>query len=109
MAPAIGVDGLPGDVARARATQEADRGGDVLGLATLAGDGLMGQMMRGFGLVLRARRADQPWNDAVYGDAVGGEVVGERPGKADDPGLRGHDMGAVLCAGMRAQAADVDD
>ncbi len=44
--PAIGVDGLPVDVARAGPAQETHGCGDVFRPAPLAGDGLMGQMMR---------------------------------------------------------------
>src|ERR1700722_13631607 len=53
--PAIGVDGLPVDVARAGAAQESYRGGDVFRPAALVGDGLVGRMMRGFGPVFPPR------------------------------------------------------
>ena len=56
--PAIGVDRLPGDVARTRAAQETHHCGDVLGSSAVAGQGLMRQMMRRFRLVLRPQRAD---------------------------------------------------
>ena len=35
--------------------------------------------------------------------------MGERAGEADDAGLGRHHMGAIAGAGMRAQAADIDD
>src|SRR5437660_7234733 len=54
--PAIGVDRLPRDVARSRAAQETHHRGDVLGSAAFAGQRLMRQMMRWFGLVFRPRR-----------------------------------------------------
>ena len=82
--PAIGVDRLPVDVARARAAQEPHHRRDVFRPAPLAGDGPVGQMMRRFRLVLGPRRADQAGNDAIDGDAVVGEVMGQRAGETDD-------------------------
>src|SRR5258708_18808916 len=97
--PAIGVDGLSVDVARSRTAQEPHSCGDIFRPAAGAGDGLMGQVMRGFRLVFRARRADQPGNDAVHGDALGGQVIRQPAGEAADCRLPGHDMGAVLFTG----------
>src|SRR5215207_11083718 len=56
---AIGVDSLPVDVARARPAQETHGCSDVFRQATIAGDGLMGQVMRRLRSVLGAWCADQ--------------------------------------------------
>src|SRR3954447_12573691 len=106
---AIGVDRLPVDVAGGWAAEESHGGGDIFRPASLAGDGLVGQVMCRFRLVFRSRRADQPGNDAIHGDAIGGEVVGERAGEADDSRLRRHHMGTIFRPRMRAQPADIDD
>src|SRR5436853_386881 len=60
-------------------------------------------------IVLGPWRADQAGDDAIDGYAVLGEVMGQRAGEADDPGLRRYHMSPVPVAGMRAHAADVDD
>src|SRR5262245_53435861 len=60
--PPVCVDRLARDVARGRAAQEPDDGGDVLRLAARARDGAMGQVMRRFRLAPLARRADQARN-----------------------------------------------
>src|ERR1700676_2457451 len=57
--PAIDVDGLAVDIACGGAAEEAPRRRDVFRPAALAGDGLVGQMMRGFGSIFRPWRADQ--------------------------------------------------
>src|SRR4030095_11799526 len=79
---AIGMDRLPGDVARCGTTEEAHHGRDVLRTALFAAYRMMGGMMRGFRLVLRPRRADQAGNDAIHGDSVCRQVMGERTGEA---------------------------
>src|SRR3979490_3517168 len=66
-------------------------------------------MMRGLRFVFRARRADQPGNDAVYGDAVVGKIIRKRAGEAENSRLRGKNMGAVFRTRMRAQPPDADD
>src|SRR5262245_28850711 len=106
---AIGVDRLPGDVAGGGTAEEAHHGGDVLRTALLAAYRMVGGMMRRFRLVLRPRRADQAGNDAIHGDSVGGQIMGERAGEADDAGLGRHHMGAIRGSRMRAESADVDD
>src|SRR5262245_31928698 len=106
---AIGMDRLPRDVARRGTAEEAHHGRDILGTALFAAYRMVGRMMRGFRLVLRPRRADQAGNDAVHGDSVRRQVMGERAGEADDAGLGRHHMGAIRGSGMRAEAADVDD
>ena len=107
--PAIGVDRLPVDVACARAAEKPHHGRNVVRPAARSRDGLVGQMVRRFRFVLGPWRADQARDDAVHGNAVIGEVVGQRPGEADDPGLRGDHMRAVLRTGMRTEPADIDD
>src|SRR6476620_5859191 len=67
---AIGMDGLPVDVARAGPAQKTHGCGDVFRQAPIAGDGLMDQMMRRLRAVLRPWRTDQPGNHAVHRDAV---------------------------------------
>src|SRR6266480_3025471 len=109
ISPAIGVDRLPVDIARRRAAEESHHGGNILGATFLTGDGSVREVMRGFRLVLRARRADQARHDAIDGDAVGSEIMGERAGEAYDSCFRRHHMGAIGCARMRAQPADIDD
>ena len=106
---AIGVDGLPIYVARTGPTQKTHRCGNVFRQAAIAGDGLMGQVMRRLRFVLGPWRADQPGNHAVHGDAVIGKIVGQRPRQADDARLRRHHMRAILRTRMRAEAADIDD
>src|SRR3979411_2900566 len=66
-------------------------------------------MMRGLRFAFRARRADQPGKDAVYGNAVVGKIIRKRAGEADNSRLRGHNMGAVFRTRMRAQSPDADD
>src|SRR5712671_647983 len=58
--PAIHVQGLAREVARARTAQEAHRGGHVVGRAARAGQRMMGGMMLRLGA--GARRADQAWH-----------------------------------------------
>src|SRR6185437_8258351 len=65
--------------------------------------------MRRFGRTLGARRADQAGNHAIDGDTVGGEIVSQRAGKANNARFCRHDMGAIFRAGMCAEAPDVDD
>ena len=81
--PAIAVDRLPVDVAGGASAQKPHRRRDVLRASALAGDGLVNQMMRRFRLVFGARRADQAGNHAIDGDAIGGQVMGER-GRPED-------------------------
>ena len=59
MSPAIGVNGLSIDVASARAAQESHGFRYVFRLAALAGNGLVGQVMRGFRLALGAWCSDR--------------------------------------------------
>src|SRR3546814_1498352 len=48
-------------------------------------------------------------SEAVHGDAVGGEVVGEAARHGGDGALRRRRVQPVLDAGMRREAADVED
>src|SRR6266702_1911359 len=66
-------------------------------------------MVRWLRLVFGPRRPDQPWNDAVHGDAVFGKVMRQSTGEADYSGLRRHYMCTIFRSRMRAQAADVND
>jgi hypothetical protein len=52
---------------------------------------------------------DQTRRLAVDRDLVGGEFVRERPREPNKAGLGRHDVGALLGAGVTADAADVDD
>src|ERR1700752_4644556 len=83
---AIGMDRLPGDVARRGTTEEAHHGRDVLRTALFAAYRMVGRMMCRFRLVLRTRSADEAGNDAIHGDPVGGQIMSEGAGEADDAG-----------------------
>src|ERR1043166_2130160 len=56
-----------------------------------------------------ARGVDRARRDEIDRDAVLGEVMREAAREADEAELRGDDVRAMLRAGMRAQAPDVDD
>ena len=103
------MDRLPVDVAGGRAAQESHHGGDIFGAPLFTANGAVRQVMGRFRLVLWTRRADQAGNNAIDGDAVGREIMGECAGEADDAGFCRHHMGAIRGARMRAQAADIDD
>src|SRR5262245_15354681 len=106
---AAGVDGLPGDEAGAGAAQETHDGGDVLRRAALARQRGVDLVVVRLDEVALPRGGNEPGGDTVHRDVVAGEIVRERPGKADETGLGRHHVHAVLRPGMRAQAPDIDD
>src|SRR5689334_4047020 len=68
---AVHVERLSGDVAGARADEEADRGGDLLGLSLPARERLRQHVMLGHWTI--ARRRDDSRRNQVDGDAGRGE------------------------------------
>ena len=77
--------------------------GKVLARTTAhTADRAMGEMMRGLRPVLRARRADQAGHHTIDGDAVLRQIMRQRAGKTDQPGLGGDHMRAMSGAGVRA-------
>src|SRR5215211_5098975 len=103
------VDGLAGDVARARAAQEAHKRGDVLRCAACARQRVMDRVMLRLDEVLRARRGHEARGDAVHRHIVAGEIAGERAGEPGETGFGRQYVGAILRTGVGAQAAHVDD
>src|SRR5215510_4869989 len=79
------VDGLAGDVARARPAQEAHDGGDVLRRPALARQRMMDGVMLRLDEILRSRGCDEARRDAVHRDVVAGEVEGKGAGEPDQP------------------------
>src|SRR5262249_38849088 len=100
--------GLPGDEPRAGTAQEARHGGDLDRLRLVAIDGADAAVMRR-NLAGRALARDEARRDQVRGHVELRKIVSEPAREADQPGLRRHDMHAVLRSAMRADAADIDD
>src|ERR1700721_2085848 len=105
--PAIDMDSLARDVPRARAAQEAYRGGDLGRRNAVARQRVVRRMVLRLGP--GARRADEARNHEVDGDLVVGEILREPAREADQAGLGGDDVQAVARAAMAAQAAEIDD
>src|SRR4051795_8574640 len=72
---AIHMHRLPGNVARGGAAEESHRRCDILRRAARAGDGAVGEMMRGLGLALWPGSADQAGHHAIHRDAVVRQVM----------------------------------
>src|SRR6266851_9799179 len=109
------MDGLAGDVAGIRSDEKADQRGDLIGQGKPAerhaGDGALpaGWIERGMRAVILARIAG---DDAVDGDARGGELRGERARQPFEPGLgrgRGGKPFAVEAEDMGNERAHRDD
>src|SRR5215510_10005685 len=101
---------LPGDVAAVRPAEIADHGSDFLRLAAATEQlPALGMMHRGRRAATATFRLDQAGDDAIDGDAVGGEIVRERLGEAGEPRLGRDDMNALRRAGMPREPADIDD
>ena len=68
--PAVHVDGLPGDVARAGAAQEAHHRGDIVRCAALAGQRVVDQVMRRLRRIAAARGVDRARRDQIDRDVI---------------------------------------
>ena len=98
---------LARDVPRIGAAQEAHQPGDLLGRSPAADRWRPAGMMCGFRA--GARRLDHPRRDTVDRDAMRREVMGRRAGQPGEARLGRNDVRAGGGAGMRREAADVDD
>src|SRR5215211_4187055 len=103
------VDGLAGDVARARAAQEAHERGDILRRAAFARQRVMDRVMLRLDEILRPHCGDEARGDAVHSHIVAGEIAGERAGEPGETGFGSQYVGAILRTGVGTQAAHVDD
>src|ERR1700687_4565015 len=92
ISPAIYVQRLARDVARAGAGEKTHGGSDILGRSQLAGQHVLALMMLRLRRAGLAGRVDQAGRDAIHRHAIRREIVRESARETDISGLGGHGM-----------------
>src|SRR3984893_1670870 len=106
---AVDLNVLPGNEACARAAEKTHSPRNILRLTKAANKRADAPVMLGDRLACGSRPFDQTRCDRIDPDFVRRKLVRERAREAFKPGFGGHNVGATRGAGMRAQAADIDD
>ena len=107
MQAAVDGDDLSGDVAGGVGGQEADDGGDFIGLSeTLHGDHGFDDFLDLVGQDVGHIGGDESGGDTIDGDPAFGKFLGRRLGQADQAGLGGR---IVALAGIAHDTGDAGD
>ncbi len=105
------MQGLSGREAGIGAGEIADGRGHLLRRAATPDQRARRLVVGRFGACRRmlAVGVDHPRGDEVDGHAARAELMGQRLGQPVEPGLCRDDMGAMQCARVGGEAADIDD
>src|SRR5260370_13676288 len=106
---AVDLNVLPGNEACARTAEKTHGPRDILRLTKAANKRADAPVMLGDRLTCGSRSFDQTRRDRIDPDLVRRKLVRERAREAFEPGFGSHNVGTTRGAGMRAQAADIDD
>ena len=108
--PAVDDQDLPRNVAGQVGGEKEDGGRDVGALAQPSQRNVVLKVLLGFfGNTLRQLGLDIAGRNGIYQHVAGGQLLGDRFGEADHPGLGRGVVGLPLVAVQAHHAGDVDD